>query len=254
VHHWPDAPPDLTPPPAGTVRCWRIPIATIGEALPRVVGLLDASERQRLGRFHRVDDGRRFVAAHAGLRVVLAAALGRDARALTFQAGAHGKPALVDGGVQFNLSHSGTVALVALAADVALGVDVEEMRPLPERRDIVEHYLHPDEAADLNSLDGAAAEQAFYRAWTRKEALTKALGLGLNLDLDRFRVSCRPGESPAVRALDGFDPPPSDWSIADLDPAPGHVGAIALPLRPMRLCCRTLDVVAWLRTHVDRDR
>lgn len=256
MHLWPEAPPDLTPPPAGTVRCWRIPIASTDEAFPRFVDLLDRSERGRLDRFHRPDDGRRFVAAHAGLRVLLAAALERNARTLRFRTGAYGKPTLIDEVLPFSISHSGSIALVALGAADALGVDVEEMRPLPDRRHIVAQYFHPAEAAELNSLDETSADEAFYRTWTRKEALTKALGLGLNLDLHRFRLACRPGEAPAVRELDGFSPPPSAWSIADLDPAPGHVGAVALPAPTMRLECRTLAVDSWLRNlaHVRGDR
>ena len=113
-----------------------------------------------------------------------------------------------------------------------------------ERVDLTERFFHAGEVADLSTLPQAEVESAFFRCWTRKEAIVKALGLGLSLDLDRFRVSCLPGVPPELLIAAEASPPAAAWSMFDLIPAPAHVGAIAVPQRPMTLVCRTLDLRA----------
>jgi 4'-phosphopantetheinyl transferase len=90
-----------------------------------------------------------------------------------FEKGPHGKPRLAgdQAWLRFNLSHSGEVALVGVARDVEVGIDVERIRPVPEMRAIARRWLGRDDLAD-------PAE--FFRAWTRHEAMLKALGVGLS--------------------------------------------------------------------------
>ena len=241
MYTWPDAAPDLTLPAAGTVGCWRVPL-TLGIMYASALDILNTPERARLERFRALADQERYLAAHAGLRIILGAALRCDPAGLAFRHGPHGKPELPDAHVHFNVSHSGDMVLVALSSECALGVDVEEIRVLPERRAIVGRYFHPGEVADLASLDDDAAAEAFYRAWTRKEALSKALGLGLTLEPNQFRVSCRPDEAAAVRELHGFATAPSDWSLVDLEPGAGYAAAVAIPQRTITVTRRTLHV------------
>lgn len=89
-----------------------------------------------------------------------------------FEKGPHGKPRLVgdQAWLRFNLSHSGEVTLVAVARDVEVGIDVERIRPVPEMREIARRWLGRDDIADPAD---------FFRAWTRHEAIVKALGVGL---------------------------------------------------------------------------
>ena len=112
--------------------------------------------------------------------------------------------------------------------------------------DLARRFLHPGEVADLAMLTGRAAELAFFRCWTRKEAVAKALGLGLSLPLDQYRVSCRPDEPARLLVLPDIAPAAAAWSLIDLDPSPDYVGALAVPLRPIGLVCRTLDLAGLL--------
>lgn len=152
----------------------------------------------------------------------------------TFAANAYGKPCLAPHrAIEFNMSHSGGIVLIALAQHIPIGVDVEVLRPMPERAVIVRRYFHPGETADFAGVPPADSEAAFFRCWSRKEAVVKALGLGMSLDLHRYRVACLPGAKAEVLALEGDDAPQKNWSLIDLHLGPRHVGALAARHRPL---------------------
>ena len=241
---WPVVSPDRSLPPPQTVRCWRVIVDAIDDrVLSALRAIMDEDECARADRFVKASDQRSFTSAHAGLRLLLAAALGRDAQAFRFTHGDVGKPMLSDRAVEFNLSHSGGIVLVALATGIEIGADVEQIRAMRDRPAITREFLHPGEAADLASLPETQAELAFFRCWARKEAVSKALGLGLSLPLNEFRVSCRPDAPPELLSLAGDAEPTKNWSLIDLvEPGPSHVGAIAARHRPLALSCRTLDL------------
>jgi len=98
--------------------------------------------------------------------------------------------------LRFNLSHSGDVTLIAVARDSEVGVDVERIRPVIEMRTIARRWL---------GRDDIAGEQEFFRAWTRHEAMVKALGVGL---------------SGAAESFDGV--------VAEIDAGPGYAAAVAV--------------------------
>jgi phosphopantetheinyl transferase len=122
------------------------------------------------------------LARYLGERPVRAAASGREAGAFAIVVAERGKPRLVGSPppLTFNLSHSGGLALVAVAAGgVEVGVDVERLRP---RRDLVrlaERWLPPGDAAAVAAAPDEGREETFYAAWTCHEARTKCTGAGL---------------------------------------------------------------------------
>ena len=149
-------------------------------------GLASVSEqrREKIARLRAEDARRLSLGAALLLDRMLADAGLPPAGAFAF--GEQGKPYLPgQPGLHFSLSHSGTQVLCALSA-AELGCDVE----CPRRYDpgLVRRFFHPDEAAWLFSLTKEEQESAFLRLWTLKESYIKAVGLGLFLPLDAFRV------------------------------------------------------------------
>jgi 4'-phosphopantetheinyl transferase len=192
--------------------------------------LLGAEERARAERFHFARDRDRYVASHGMLRSVLGRYAGQPGPALRFAAGPHGKPALAlpaGSDLRFNLSHSGDLALLAVARGREVGVDVEQVA---ERAwmEVARRFFSSREQSLLAELPDGARPEAFFRCWTRKEAYIKARGLGLHANLTAFDVSLAPGEPAALlRAAD--DPVgPEGWQLVDLAPAPGYAGALAV--------------------------
>ena len=143
---------------------------------------LDAGERTRAAAFVFDRHRRHFVASHRALRAVLAERTGTPAAALRFGQGPHGKPHLIgDARCAFNLSHCDGIALILLAGDGEVGVDVELLHHLPDRSDLARHNFTADEQRELEATTEASRDLAFLLGWTRKEACLKALGAGLSV-------------------------------------------------------------------------
>ena len=154
--------------------------------------LLDDAEHRRAGRFLYPGPRRRFILLRAALRSLLCDRIGCDNDALAFRAAEHGKPyAVVHGepaSVQFNVSDSGAHGLIGLAPAGRLGIDVEERSARRDIDGLIDTVFGLDERAAVASAAGAQRIERFYRLWTVKEALLKALGTGLYLDVAGFQA------------------------------------------------------------------
>jgi 4'-phosphopantetheinyl transferase len=127
--------------------------------------------------------------------------------------------------IAFNLSHTGGLALVAIAGSGRVGIDAETVRSTIEVEDLSRRFFAPAEAAEILALSPDARLAAFFTCWTRKEAFVKALGGGLSVPLDRFRVSVRSDEPARVLWVDGKE---SDrWSLLDVG-EPGVAAALVV--------------------------
>jgi 4'-phosphopantetheinyl transferase len=184
--------------------------------------------------------------------VLLAAELGCAPREIAFAFGAAGKPSLARAGnVTFNATHGDDLVAVAVSREIEVGIDVERVRPIAERADIVRQFFHPAEARAIAALPPADAELAFFRCWTRKEAVSKALGLGLSLPTDRYHVACLPSEAPALLEAAPGMPDPAMWTLCDLPLDARAVGAFAAPQPGVALTHCTLDAATVLRALAD---
>lgn len=226
----------------GAVHVWALALDEPAAAPERWWASLSADERARAERFRFERDRRRFVAAHGQLRALLGRYCGRPAHAVAFTFNAYGKPAVPDAALSFNLSHSGEVALIAVAAAGRLGVDVEVVRADLAGLAIAEQFFTSAEVAELRGLPEAERVPAFFNCWTRKEAFVKARGEGLSLPLKDFDVSLAPG---APAALLHTRPDPAEaarWTLMALEPADGYVAALATDFLPRLLDCWRLEV------------
>lgn len=227
--------------PGDEVHVWGARLDAPPAVVRRLLLTLAPDERGRAGRFHFKRDGDRFVVARGLLRAVLGGYLNVGPEALRFEYGARGKPSLAAehdaDGLRFNLSHSGGVALFAVARGREVGVDVERVSPRVECENIAGRFFSPREVAGLLALPPPRREAAFFDCWTRKEAYIKARGEGLSLPLDAFDVSLAPGE-PAALLANRLDPAEvSRWSLRGLAPWPGFAAAVAAEGRGWRLKC-----------------
>lgn len=233
--------PTLVDPPrldAGDVQIWKVNIAPLPAEIPRLLPRLTADERERANRFvfdrHRF----RYIRARAALRALL----GRHLRvppsdvALTTAPG--GKPFLADtsASLYFNVSHSGDLALIALTKGGEIGIDLEAVRPQADDWvALARRYFAGEEVEALESYTAAERVQAFFRGWTRKEAIVKLLGDGLRMPLDRFIVPLDEAALAPVLLSDGGAVP---WHLTPLTPAPAYWGACATFRRPDRILLR----------------
>jgi 4'-phosphopantetheinyl transferase len=223
-------PPPLTP---EAVHVWRIPLES-PHPLDDAWSVLSEEEQARARRFVQERHRRRFVAAHAALRRILAGYTGLPAPQLRFSTGPHGKPALETSSgsrprLEFNLSHSADIALVAVARERPVGVDLEQWERDMDHLELAERFFSPAERESLRALAERHDDlvSGFFAAWSRKEAYLTALGHGVTRGLHHFDVTLAPSE-PARLLADRIDGAIDRWRMCSLVPETGFSGALVV--------------------------
>jgi len=216
-----ELPPDL-------IRIWRVYLDRGPANNQQLPDILSPDELDRARRFHFERDRRRFTVAKSALRMILAGYLKSDPKALVFKFGPQGKPCLAieTSGIRFNVSHSEEVALIAVARERELGVDVEYLRLSEWTEKNPEGFFSEREIAVFRSLPRHQMQAAFFTCWTRKEAYIKARGGGLSIPLDGFDVSLEPDKPAALLHVKDDPNEPARWGMVELRPASGYIGAL----------------------------
>ena len=195
--------------------------------------LLDVEEKTRASRLRSSCLQRRWVNARAGLRSILASHCECPPSSIEFTSGKFGKPALAGRlaktGVTFNLSHSGNRAIVAVASDFEVGIDIEVKKPIADWPGVAQRFFSRNENAELAGIHRSHRIDAFYNCWTRKEALIKATGEGLSARLDEFDVSVRPDADIDLLADYSIEQKYAGWQLESVDLCKGFAGAMAIP-------------------------
>ncbi|OGB61352.1 MAG: hypothetical protein A3G29_08210 [Burkholderiales bacterium RIFCSPLOWO2_12_FULL_64_99] len=198
----------------GRVRCWPVFLRLEGEPDAAVLDMLAPVERQELRRLRQRDDRLRYAATRAALRQILAREYGLPPP-LNIARNASGKPMLADAaGLDFNVSHAGARALIAVTRAGQVGVDVEKTVPL-QLAGLAELVCTSLEQAGLARLPVPARQVEFFRLWVGKEAVLKSVGLGIA------------GEHMPLLALQ------DDGSVQAQAPLPFDVAHIQLEMLPI---------------------
>ncbi|WP_231852131.1 4'-phosphopantetheinyl transferase family protein [Legionella micdadei] len=164
---------------------WEFPL---DKAFDRANSLLDETELTRANRYHFDRHKRRFTIARASLRLILGRYLHQEGHHLTFNYSQHGKPQVNhDLAIQFNLSHSGELALLAVGNQFPLGIDLEFFSARPYDG-IAESLFSEQELQIFLKLPNYLKPQVFFHIWSQKEAFIKAIGLGLSYPTKLFSV------------------------------------------------------------------
>lgn len=214
------------------VDLWQIQLANQEWGLQYLRGLLSQDEMQRADRFHFEKHRNRFIVARAAMRMILAAYVGRTPQELVFFYGAKGKPELSPPQnslkVQFNVSHSEDLALLAVTLEHRVGVDIEFIKDDFATDEIATRFFSEIETRILRTLPPTERTKAFYNCWTRKEAYIKALGEGLSLPLKSFSVTFGPNTVPALSWVDLAPEEISRWQMHDIAAPQGYAAALVI--------------------------
>jgi 4'-phosphopantetheinyl transferase len=196
---------------------------------PSASTVLPADERARAGRFQRPADRAAWISARMALRQILARYTGDDPAEIRLERGAFGKPALAgDSPVRFNLSHARERAVLAIAGDRDVGVDLEPNDPGRDVSPLLSDVCCQREAAHLRALPPSARLEGLLAIWVAKEAYLKGIGTGLSRDPRAIEMMpSRDGRSAVRDAL--ADTQSHPWWVRRLDAGPGWIGALAFP-------------------------
>lgn len=206
---------------------------------------LSPEERARANRFHFSLHRDQFVIARGVLRYLLSHYIDIQAPLIRFAEGAHGKPELLEKPrYRFNVSHSGGLAMYAVCDLHEVGIDIEQHREMDDLEGIASRYFAPEEVQALEQFPAEQRAAAFFRCWSRKEAIVKAIGTGLSLPLDSFCVSVENRADPQVQGR----LPAGTWTLFDVTPRPGYSAALAVQGAPREVyCARTEEPDKLLR-------
>lgn len=195
--------------------------------------LLDDAELGRYSAYRKEIDRRRFLTGRVLAKHAVGQRLGLPASEVVLDATCadcgkpHGKPRVVgaEERLRLSISHSGQRVGIALAEGAPVGLDVEATRDA--NQELIGYALNDEELAALDGLSTADRSAAFFRYWSRKEALMKATGRGLKIPLRSITLA-PPGQPP--RLVSSGDPAlaKAKTALADLDPGDGYAGAVAV--------------------------
>ena len=238
-------------PPAlvrGSVHVWRIRLEIDQSGISAARMVLSPDEQTRADRYAFDRPRENFTVARAALRALLGCYLGIRPGAVDFVYGKHGKaelsPALNTLDLRFNVSHSDEYALVAVTPGYRIGIDIERCREIRGMDEVASVSFSEHELAKWRALPGDQRQQAFFQAWTRKEALVKAVGDGLVHPLRRFEVSFAPHERPRILCIEDDETLAARWSLTALGPADGYTAALAVEYPTVSVRCLEHSVVA----------
>lgn len=190
---------------------------------PLTTGLLDHDERERARRFYFPRHQNNFMLTRAMLRVILANYLSLEPSKLAFNYNQFGKPHL-NGTIEFNLSHSGNLVLVAIGSKVPVGIDLEKITTR-SYIDLASKLFTPHELQVLHTMPANLQSAFFFHVWTQKEAFAKACGLGLNYPVQNLNVGVNFGTPVTIKEQN------SDWLLMPFVPKVAYRAA---------LCCHPM--------------
>lgn len=235
---------DLAP---NAVHVWQLDLVSREITTKKWEQLLSSEEQARAKRY-QVERGRfQYVATRGFLRVVLAHYLLADARSLVLRKSKNDKPELgpphSSHGLEFNVSHSGDMVLLAFSARRPVGIDVERLRTDLDVLSIARRFFSFYEQEKLQAVEHRDRVAAYFRCWTRKEAFIKANGSGLSLPLDQFDVSITPGDTDALIATRPNSAEAQQWLLRDIPVRPGYAAALCAAGRDWQLEIQNPDDV-----------
>lgn len=227
--------------PSDEVHLWRVELDAVAVAEPRWQRILASDELERAKTFRFSRDRQHFTATRAWLRILLGGYVECDPEELTFGYGEKRKPFLKSchgsEPVEFNLTHSGSRALLAFARGREVGVDIEQTRNNLDYEVLALRFFSPAEQKELTALESPEKCRGFFRCWTRKEAYIKATGAGLSLPLGDFDVSLKPAPQNALLATRPDPGEAKHWLLREVAAGEGYEAALCVKGKGWRLKC-----------------
>jgi 4'-phosphopantetheinyl transferase len=242
------------------IHIWHVDLNLSAAKILDLKQLLSADEQERADRLKIPQRRDRFIAGRGILRTILGRYLNQPPQKLKFKYGDRGKPYLdlaasssdrMDNSVSpdyqvterslsepttyqtltkqlyFNLAHSHDLALYAFTYANELGVDLEQIRPMPHADRLAKRFFTESEYAVMQSLTPETRQDVFFKAWTRKEAYLKAVGVGI-VQLKQVELSIAPGVPAQVLSIAGDRQSAQCWQLSDLETKPGFAAAVAI--------------------------
>lgn len=210
---------------SGEVHLWHCSL----DQVPRAKTGLTDDEQVRAAKLKRTEIRSQFIAARTTLRHLLGRYLNLPPREVPIVYLDGGKPVLAGSlaELHFNVSHSEGRAWFAFTHVGRVGIDLEQIREVPNLEGLVERFFAPREIERFHQLLPELRQRAFFRAWTCKEAVLKAIGRGVQ-SLDCCEVAFEPETLASLIRLQDDTSPSARWTLHEWEPEAGFLAALAV--------------------------
>lgn len=210
------------------VHVWGFSLDIDGAELTHATHYLSGEEQERVNRLVSGRHRQQFIAAHAALRVVLSRYCAQRPQELVIQKTSSGKPFLPDRPfLRFNLTHSHGRALIAIARDREVGIDLEKIRREVAVESLAKRFLSTHDQVFIECAEPSQRHERFLQVWVAREAVFKAEGKGITFPLHRDHVELS-----------------SDGKEGRLVRGEGGSGGISMPIRFLPLESEWVGAVA----------
>lgn len=214
------------------IHIWKASLDSNKSKLNSVPACLSIDELQRASRFYFKRDRRQFIVRRGILKQIIAEYVDIDPKNLLFGYNPSGKPFLLNDSpphnLRFNMSHSKNMALYAISFGKEVGIDIEYMQKDIEFQQIIDRFFSQSEREYLQKINIDSRKEEFFKIWTRKEAILKALGKGLSFPLQMVNVPYKRSNFIFRINRDGNHGKNSFWNVQDLLPANNYVASVAI--------------------------
>lgn len=210
-----------------TIHLWYVDVGANLDS--RYYNLLSEDEKVRAGKYRFTQDQYVFIKARAVLRILSGEYLQKDPAHIRFKYGAYGKPYFQDeNSLYFNVSHSGSKAIIGFSKHTEMGVDIEKIKEDLDVLDIAGKFFSQSEIKSLTEITKEEQNRAFFRCWTRKESFIKAKGDGLSLPLDSFSVTLDDDIKARLSEIKWNPSEKESWKILSFVPDDNYICAVTV--------------------------
>lgn len=213
------------------VHIWYLDLNLYLDKLEKFKTILSQEELTKAFKFKFEKHQNRFIITRANLRLILSKYINIKPENIEFIYSEKGKPSLAQNynnvGIEFNLSHSGELALYAVTKDKKIGIDVEKIRTNCDVESIAKRFFCESEYQFISRLPEKEKEKAFYQLWTGKEAYLKATGEGLGGGLDTIELDLESKEI-KIAKIKGEEKNVNNWYLYELKMPENYLGSLAV--------------------------
>jgi 4'-phosphopantetheinyl transferase len=213
------------------IHVWLLDLNLDLHKVDQLSNILSEDELTRAKKFHFEHHQHRFIITRANLRFILSKYLKITAQEIEFIYSEKGKPSLVktcnQEGIEFNLSHTDNLALYAFTKNQKIGVDLEKIKDNCDIENLAKRFFTNNEYQVISNLERKQQPQAFFQAWTSKEAYLKATGEGLGGGLENIEINLHSQERELVR-IEGNKQLVENWTLEKIDINDDYIATLAV--------------------------
>lgn len=224
------------------ITLWLLDLSITASDEQQLLQCLNSDERQYANLFHSEQDGNRFRICRGMVKHILGRYLALPPNEVHLSYTPHGKPFQEHTTLQFNLSHTQNIAVLAVTAESTIGVDVEHIRDFPELEAVAWEFLSDEAFATVVTLPTEQRLEAFYNVWTGKEAYAKAIGYGLRYSIRQVHIPIIPARTPLILPVaDKLSDALSTWQVFTFRPLTGYAASVATDANISRITIRSFE-------------